>query len=58
MRPGWLAVYGKDVTGDEPTLTPVKVRGGRAGDAKEGRSAGTRPSRHEEVATEKVDVVR
>src|SRR6188768_119489 len=26
VQPGWLAVYGKDATGDEPTLTPVKVR--------------------------------
>ena len=24
VNPGWLAVYGKDAAGDEPTLTPVK----------------------------------
>jgi DNA topoisomerase-3 len=24
VNPGWLAVYGRDAAGDEPTLTPVK----------------------------------
>ena len=43
VQPGWLAVYGKDATGDEPTLTPVKVREVvEPGDAREGRSAATR----------------
>ena len=37
VQPGWLAVYGKDATGDEPTLTPVKVREiVEPGDAREG----------------------
>jgi DNA topoisomerase-3 len=59
VQPGWLAVYGKDVTGDEPTLTPVKVREVvEPGDAREGRGAGARRFEGtEEVATEKVDVV-
>jgi DNA topoisomerase-3 len=59
VQPGWLAVYGKDVTGDEPTLTPVKVHEVvEAGEAREGRGAGTRRFEgDEEVATEKVDVV-
>jgi DNA topoisomerase-3 len=26
VEPGWLAVYGKEAAGDEPTLTPVRVR--------------------------------
>ena len=59
VQPGWLAVYGKDVTGEEPTLTPVKVREVvEAADAREGRGAATRRFEgDEQVATEKVDVV-
>jgi DNA topoisomerase III len=26
VEPGWLAVYGREAAGDEPTLTPVRVR--------------------------------
>ena len=62
VQAGWLAVYGKDATGEEPTLTPVKVRevveaGG--GDASaEGRASNVRRYEgEEEVATRKVDVV-
>ena len=59
VQPGWLAVYGKDATGDEPTLTPVKVREiVEQGAARDSRSADTRRFEGiEEVATEKVDVV-
>src|SRR6185369_11759365 len=49
VQPGWLAVYGRDATGDEPTLTPVRVReivtAGAArgdestGDVKDGRGS-------------------
>src|SRR6478752_4457419 len=58
VQPGWLAVYGKDATGDEPTLTPVKVREiVEKGAARDSRSADTRRFEGiEKVATEKVDV--
>jgi DNA topoisomerase-3 len=26
VEPGWLAVYGREAAGDEPTLTPVQIR--------------------------------
>src|SRR6476659_6814631 len=60
VQPGWLAVYGKEAAGDEPTLTPVRVREVTASaDAKSARSAETRRFEgEEEVATENVDVVR
>jgi DNA topoisomerase-3 len=32
VEPGWLAVYGKEAAGDEPTLTPVRVREVTVGD--------------------------
>jgi DNA topoisomerase-3 len=55
VQAGWLAVYGKDAAGDEPTLTPVRVR--EVVDGGDGRSAGTRRFEGEEaVNTEKVDV--
>ena len=59
VQPGWLAVYGKDVTGDEPTLTSVRVREVvETGEAKEGRGTATRRFEgDEEVATENVEVV-
>jgi len=59
VQPGWLAVYGKDAQGDEPTLTPVKVR--EIVDAKaaaeDRASAARRYEGVEEVATTSVDVV-
>jgi DNA topoisomerase-3 len=59
VQPGWLAVYGKEAQGDEPTLTPVKVR--EIVDAKpatsERASAVRRYEGVEEVATRNVDVV-
>jgi DNA topoisomerase-3 len=59
VQPGWLAVYGRDVDGDEPALTPVKVREiVDTTQAKEGRGAGTRRFEGEEdVATKDVAVV-
>ncbi|MGE5171642.1 MAG: DNA topoisomerase III [Rudaea sp.] len=63
VQPGWLAIYGKEAAGDEPTLTPVKVR--EVAEAKaeaaapEGRASGAR--RYvglEEVATRDVDVAK
>ena len=59
VQPGWLAVYGKEAAGDEPTLTPVRVREVLAGpDAKAGRASETRRFEGEEqVATDRVDVV-
>ena len=67
VEPGWLAVYGRDLSGDEPTLTPVRVRevmeegATRASQAptegKESRSNARRFEGEESVATEKVDVV-
>ncbi len=59
VQPGWLAVYGKEATGDEPTLTPVRVREVPAGsDAKTARSPETRRFEGEEqVATDNVEVV-
>jgi DNA topoisomerase-3 len=66
VQPGWLAVYGKEAAGDEPTLTPVKVReveaklrGAREPDdaAASDRASGARRYESvEEVATERVDV--
>ncbi|HEX6793450.1 MAG TPA: DNA topoisomerase, partial [Casimicrobiaceae bacterium] len=59
VQPGWLAVYGKEAQGDEPTLTPVKVR--EVVDAKatasDRASAARRYEGVEEVATKAVDVV-
>ncbi|HEV2220608.1 MAG TPA: DNA topoisomerase III [Casimicrobiaceae bacterium] len=59
VQPGWLAVYGKEASGDEPMLTPVKVRevvdapstaaADRAGAARSYEGVET-------VRTEKVDV--
>jgi DNA topoisomerase-3 len=59
VQPGWLAVYGRDATGDEPTLTPVRVREvAAAEEPKDGRGSAARKFEGEEqVATEKVDVV-
>jgi DNA topoisomerase-3 len=59
VQPGWLAVYGKEAAGDEPTLTPVRVREvPAASDAKAGRPSETRRFEGEEqVATDQVDVV-
>ena len=62
VQPGWLAVYGKDAAGDEPTLTPVKVREIVEAEAKasstEARASTTRRYEgQEQVATEKIDVV-
>ncbi|MEO9136758.1 MAG: DNA topoisomerase III, partial [Casimicrobiaceae bacterium] len=59
VQPGWLAVYGKDATGDEPALTPVKVReivdaNAPAADAR--ASATRRYEGTETVSTESVDV--
>src|SRR5689334_4021630 len=66
VQPGWLAVYGKEAAGDEPTLTPVKVREVDAnarqarepedGETVERASAARRYEGLEKVATEKVDV--
>ena len=58
VQPGWLAVYGKDAAGDEPTLTPVRVHEVvDTSDARDSRAAGTRRfDGDEEVATEGVDV--
>src|SRR5689334_3932572 len=66
VQPGWLAVYGKEAAGDEPTLTPVKVREVEAnarqarepedGETVERASAARRYEGLEKVATEKVDV--
>jgi DNA topoisomerase-3 len=60
VEPGWLAVYGKDTTGDEPTLTPVRVREVVAAEAPiEGRGSATRRFEGEEqVATENVEVAK
>src|SRR3954453_17931291 len=68
VQPGWLAVYGREATGDEPTLTPVRVReivnapaarqDESTGEAREGRGANVRRFEGEEkVATENVEVV-
>ncbi|HKU84773.1 MAG TPA: DNA topoisomerase III, partial [Casimicrobiaceae bacterium] len=60
VQPGWLAVYGKDAQGDEPTLTPVKVREvteGKSAAADARASAVRRYEGLEEVATKEVDVV-
>jgi DNA topoisomerase-3 len=63
VEPGWLAVYGKDAAGDEPTLSPVRVRevAGHAEARNEGKtearaSATRRFDGLEKVATQKVDV--
>src|SRR6476661_7070202 len=57
VQPGWLSVYGKDVTGDEPTLAAVKVREiVESGEAKEGRGTATRRFEgDEEVTTRNVE---
>jgi DNA topoisomerase-3 len=52
VNPGWLAVYGKEAQGDEPTLAPVKRKEGVASGSSASDSVG-----YEKVATEKVDVV-
>jgi DNA topoisomerase III len=59
VQPGWLAVYGKEAAGDEPTLTPVRVHEVvDTPDARESRAAGTRRFEgDEEVGTEGVEVV-
>ena len=62
VQPGWLAVYGKEAAGDEPTLTPVKVREIVEPKAKaasqDARASGTRRYEGiEKVATRSVDVV-
>jgi DNA topoisomerase-3 len=62
VEPGWLAVYGRDASGDEPTLTPVRVRevseeSQASADAKDSRSNVRRFEGEETVATEGVDVV-
>ena len=60
VQPGWLAVYGRDAQGDEPTLTPVKVReivDAKAATADARASAARRYEGLEEVATKTVDVV-
>jgi DNA topoisomerase-3 len=61
VQAGWLAVYGKEAAGDEPTLTPVKVHEvmDAKADAGEGRTSGARRYvGDEEVATRDVDVVK
>ena len=59
VQPGWLAVYGKEAAGDEPTLTPVKVR--EIVDTKSTPDARATAVRRyegtEEVDTRSVDVV-
>ncbi|HET8876334.1 MAG TPA: topoisomerase C-terminal repeat-containing protein, partial [Casimicrobiaceae bacterium] len=59
VQPGWLAVYGKEAAGDEPTLTPVKVR--EIVDAKAAPDARATAVRRyegtEKVDTRSVDVV-
>jgi DNA topoisomerase-3 len=62
VQPGWLAVYGKEAAGEEPTLTPVKVRevvdtAGGASPAEARTSATRRYEGTETVATDNVDVV-
>ena len=61
VQPGWLAVYGKDVTGDEPTLTPVSVREvvdpADAASTPDARTTATRRYEGtEQVATENIEV--
>ena len=61
VQPGWLAVYGKEATGDEPMLTPVKAReiveSSAARPASADRASATRRYEGvETVKTEKVDV--
>jgi DNA topoisomerase-3 len=60
VEPGWLAVYGKDTTGDEPTLTPVRVREVVDAEAPmEGRGSATRRFEGEEqVTTDNVEVAK
>jgi len=59
VNPGWLAVYGKEAQGDEPSLVPVKVREVVTTGAN-GAPADTGGRRSfeglEEVSTDKVDV--
>jgi DNA topoisomerase-3 len=60
VEPGWLAVYGKDASGDEPTLTPVKVREvveTKAQPAGGKESAARRYEGLEKAATQGIDVV-
>jgi DNA topoisomerase-3 len=72
VNPGWLAVYGRDAAGEDPTLTPVKVRevtgagrqqaptDERATKSADGASTSTTTRRFvgaETVATQKIDVV-
>ena len=59
VQPGWLAVYGKEAQGDEPTLTPVRVRElPQAEKAQPARESVTRRYEGiEEVAAQSVDVV-
>ena len=56
VEPGWLAVYGKEAAGDEPTLTPVKVREVAETGADGNGTGARRYVGEEQVATEKVDV--
>ena len=60
VEPGWLAVYGREASGDEPTLTPVRVREVPTAKVR-GESARDTATRffegEERVATQKVDVV-
>src|SRR5487761_2103990 len=61
VQPGWLAVYGKEASGDEPMLTPVKVREvvdapSATTTAADRAGAARRYEGVETVKTEKVDV--
>ncbi len=59
VQPGWLAVYGKEAAGDEPTLTPVRVRevAAQADGKGENRASATRRFEGlEKVATEGIEV--
>src|SRR5438105_8870958 len=49
---GWLAVYGREAQGDEPTLAPIKRK-----DSVATGSSGSDSVPSESVATEKIDVV-
>jgi DNA topoisomerase-3 len=60
VEPGWLAVYGREATGDEPMLTPVRVREVPAAKARgdTARETATRYFEGEErVDTKTIDVV-
>ena len=61
VQAGWLAVYGKEAAGEEPTLTPVKVREvaaktSESADSPDRAGGVRRYEGTEEVATQKVDV--